>query len=83
MKRSGKLGMAALALALLLPEGAAEGSLGMAAGAALALALLALAAWLLWSAGALARRTAKKGAKTCARGLDAAAADLASRKELS
>ena len=83
MKRGAKLGMAALALALLLPEGAQRGGLGLAAGAALTLTLLALAAWLLWSAGVLAGTTAKKSAKACGRGLDAAAAHLASRKELS
>lgn len=105
-------------LALLLPEGAQRGSLGLEAGIALTLALLALAVWLLWSAGVLpgscgsfsnrndmfrfeeeepgkstsiadfrrceafARATTKKDARACARGSDAAAADLASRKEL-
>lgn len=83
MKRSVKLAAAALALALLLPEGAQLGSLGLAAGAALTLALLVLAAWLLWSAGVLAGTTAKKSARACGRGSDAAAAHLASRKELS
>lgn len=54
MKRGAKLGMAAMVLALLLPEGAQRGSLGLETGIALTLALLALAAWLLWSAGVLA-----------------------------
>lgn len=81
MKRGAKLGMAAMALALMLPEGAQRGSLGLETGIALTLALLALAAWLLWSAGVLAG-SEEKDARACARGSDAAAADLASRKEL-
>ena len=82
MKRGAKLGMAALALALLVPEGAQRGSLGLAAGAALTLALLALAVWLLWSAGVLPG-SEEKDARACARGSDAVAAHKASRKELS
>lgn len=74
-------GTACFSLALLLPEGAQRGSLGLEAGIALTLALLALAAWLLWSAGVLAG-TEEKSARACGRGSDAAAADLASRKEL-
>lgn len=73
MKRGAKLGMAAFALALLLPEGAQRGGLGLEAGIALALALLALAAWLLLRAGVL-DGTAKKSARACGRGSDAAAA---------
>lgn len=68
-------------LALLLPEGAQRGSLGLEAGIALTLALLALAVWLLWSAGVLAG-SEENDARACGRGSDAAAADLASRKEL-
>ncbi len=73
MKRSAKLAMAALALALLLPEGAQRGGLGLETGFALALGLLALAAWLLLRAGALAGAE-KNDARACARGSDAAAA---------
>ena len=51
MRRSAKLAVAALALALLLPEGAEKGGLGLETGFALALGLLALAAWLLLRAG--------------------------------
>lgn len=54
MRRSAKLAVAALALALLLPEGAEKGSLGLETGFALALGLLALAAWLLLRSGVLA-----------------------------
>lgn len=68
-------------LALLLPEGAQRGSLGLEAGIALTLALLALAAWLLWSAGVLPG-SEEKSARACGRGSDAAAGHTASRKEL-
>lgn len=74
MKRCERLGMAAFALALMLPEGAQRGGLGLAAGAALTLALLVLAAWLLWSAGVLAGNE-EKSARACGRGSDAAAED--------
>ena len=81
MKRGARLAMAALALALLLPEGAQRGGLGLGTGFALALGLLALAVWLLWSAGVLAGAE-KNDARACARGSDADAAHKASRKEL-
>lgn len=54
MKKKTAPGMAALALAMMLPEGAARGGLGLAWGLLLSLALMALAAWLLWRAGVLA-----------------------------
>ena len=54
MRRTAKLAVAALALALLLPEGAEKGGLGLETGFALALGLLALAVWLLLRAGVLA-----------------------------
>ena len=73
--------MAALALALLLPEGAEKGGLGLETGFALALGLLALAAWLLLRAGVLAGAE-KNDPRACARGSDADAAHKASRKEL-
>jgi len=60
-----KLGMAALAVALMLPEGAEKGGLGLALGAVLTLGLLALAAWLLLGH--------KKSARACARCSDARA----------
>ena len=82
MKRSVKLAVAALALALLLPEGAEKGGLGLETGFALALGLLALAAWLLLRAGVLTG-SEEKSARACARGSDAVAAHKASRKELS
>lgn len=69
MKRTAKLGMAMLALALMLPEGAQKGGLGLAAGCALALALLGLAAWLLWRSGVLIGQ--KESARACARCSDA------------
>lgn len=81
MKRGAKLAMAALALALLLPEGADKGGLGLETGFALALGLLALAAWLLLRVGVLAGAE-KSDARACARGSDADAAHKASRKEL-
>lgn len=65
MRRSVKLAMAAFALALLLPEGAEKGGLGLETGFALALGLLALAAWLLLRAGVLAGQ--KESAQACAR----------------
>lgn len=74
MKRGVRLAMAALALALLLPEGAQRGGLGLETGFALALGLLALAAWLLLRAGVLDGATTKKSARACGRGSDAAAA---------
>ena len=69
MRRSVKLAMAAFALALLLPEGAEKGGLGLETGFALALGLLALAAWLLWKGGVLAGQ--KKSARACGRCSDA------------
>lgn len=74
MKRTEKLAMAALALALLLPEGAENGGLGLAAGCALALVLLALAAWLLLRAGVLA------GQKNSARASDTDSSAAAPRE---
>lgn len=46
-------GAAALGLALILPEGAELGGLGVEIGTAAAFALLALAVWLLWLGGVL------------------------------
>lgn len=59
-----KLGMAVLTVALMVPESAEKGGLGLALGAVLTLGLLALAAWLLWRGGALGQ---KESARACAR----------------
>lgn len=68
------LGMAFFALALMLPEGAERGGLGLIPGLILALGLMALAAALLWTGGAMggkreSARTSDTGSGAQRRGM--------------